>query len=57
MPGEFWPNRKDFITRTFSGPVEEVLDEVYDMEYFKCEDGNKVVLDVTVKTPSVKTNG
>ena len=53
MPGESGPNRKYFIERTFSGRVEEVLDDVYDVEYFKGEDGDTVELDVTVKTPSV----
>uniref|UniRef100_A0A7S4FSX6 Uncharacterized protein n=1 Tax=Eutreptiella gymnastica TaxID=73025 RepID=A0A7S4FSX6_9EUGL len=42
---------------TFSGPVEEVLDEVYDVKYFKGEDGDKVVLAVTVVTPPVEESG
>ena len=57
MPGESGPLRKDFRKRTFSGPVEEVLDEVYDVEYFKGEDGDTVVLAVTVVTPSVEESG
>ena len=43
--------------RTFSGSVEEVLVEVYDVEYFKGEDGDKVVLAVTVVTPPVEESG
>uniref|UniRef100_A0A7S4D2F3 Uncharacterized protein n=1 Tax=Eutreptiella gymnastica TaxID=73025 RepID=A0A7S4D2F3_9EUGL len=38
-------------------PLATPVPICYDVQYFKGEDGDKVLLDVTVKTPSVDKNG